>query len=174
MRQSRLEAITETHSMNRHLEDLDRSKNITQKQIKPVLQKIFNNVLERDTETQISFEQSHRALRPKGSEDTPSRDIICCLSSFTIKEDILNKARQNELIDFNGDPVKLFHDLPPITLNNTRALHLLLEFLKENSLYLRCKFPFDLQVTSNGKQYCLRMPHELYDFCKNLRLPQVE
>lgn len=67
-------------------------------QITSALQKIFNDVLERPAETEVEFVQAHRAPRACGPYTAHLRDNIRCLQNFTLKEDILRKARQNEPI----------------------------------------------------------------------------
>lgn len=102
---SRLEKVTKTHSsyliaINRHLEDLDNSgrrnnirvrgipETVTAEQIKPALQSIFTHILEGPADTVIDFYRAHKALKPKGAENTLPRDIICCVTNFPSKEDI--------------------------------------------------------------------------------------
>lgn len=84
----RLEKISVTQSqhfikMNRHLEDLDnrgRRCNIRVRgipetlepdQIIPALQRVFNNLLDRQEDMDIDFVRAHRALRPRGPDTTP-------------------------------------------------------------------------------------------------------
>lgn len=121
--------------MNRHLEDLDnrgRRNNICVRgipetveyvQIIPALQRVFSSLLERQEDMEIDFVRAHTALRPKGPDTAPPCDIICCLQSFTFKEEIMRKARKNLQIIFNGANIMLFQDLSQITLRNRRALH---------------------------------------------------
>lgn len=45
-------------------------------QIVPALQRVFNSLLERQEDMEIDFVRAHRALRPKGPETAPPRDII--------------------------------------------------------------------------------------------------
>lgn len=94
--------------INRHLEDLDnrgqrqniRVRGIPEKiepnQIKQALQAVFNDLLEHLRNTDIDFVRAHRALNPRPIDTAPPRDIICCLHSFSLKEEILNKARKND------------------------------------------------------------------------------
>lgn len=107
--------------IKRHLEDLDnrgRQNNIRGRGIPesveaeqiPALQRLFNSLLEREEDTGIDFVQAHRALRTRGPDTAPHRNI-CCLQSFPPKEDIMHKARRNEHIIFNGASIMLFQDL---------------------------------------------------------------
>lgn len=175
----RLEKVTSSHSnhfieMNRHLEDLDnrgRRSNIRVRgipetvdndQITPAFQRVFNSLLERPEDTAIEFVRAHRALRARGPDNMPPRDIICCLQSFALKEDIMQKARSNDQIVFNSEVIMLFQDLPQITLKNCRALRPLLDKLHEKDLRYTWRFPFALLVTHNGRQYSLRSPSRTF------------
>lgn len=122
----RLEKVTATHSfhsieMNRHLGDLDNGRQRTHikvggilesvegDQITSALQQIFNDVLERPAETEVEFVQAHRAPRACGPYTAYPRDVIFCLQNFTLKENILRKARQNELIAFFSPRISLLN-----------------------------------------------------------------
>lgn len=187
----RLDKVTSSHArhfieMNRHLEDLDnrgRRNNIRVRgipesvltdQIPSVLQRVFNSLLEKPEDTEIEFVRAHRALRARGPDTLPPRDIICCLQSFALKEEIMFKARRNDQIIFNGECIKLFQDLSQITLKNRRALRPLLDKLREKEIRYTWRFPFALLVTSDGRQHTLRTPEDLPDFCDALQLGVVE
>lgn len=175
----RLEQITDCHAkhiieMNRHLEDLDNRgrrnnlrvggipETITSKQIPQLFQKVFNNILERLACSNVDLFRAHGALRGWGPDSAPPRNIICCLQSFVLKEEMMAKARQNELITFNSDTPALYQHLSPITLKNRWALCPLLEILLEKGLTYRWRFPcFECHIQYNGKQVLLRTPDEL-------------
>lgn len=187
----RLDQVTVSHAqhfidLNRHVEDLDnrgRRNNIRVRgipetveadQITPALQRVFNSLLDRQEETEIEFVRAHRALRPKGPDTAPPRDIICCLQNFQLKEDIMRRARRNDRIIFNGETIMLFHDLSQITLKNRRALRPLLDKLRERDLRYTWRFPFALIVSANGHQHVLRTPADLPDFCAGLCIDPVD
>lgn len=187
---ARIDTIIDSHSlhlitMNRQLEDLDNRgrrnnirvrgvpESITTEQIRPALTSIFNNLTDRPAESPIEFDRAHRALKPKPPEEAPPRDIICHLPNFTLKEEILQRARQNDAIIFNDKEILLFQDLSPITLKNRRALKPLLEVLKEKNISYRWKFPFALQATFQGKHFFLRTPDDLTTFYENLHMEYI-
>lgn len=106
---SRLEKVTTSHSIlfiekNRNLEDLDnrgRRNNIrvrgipesvdsalVQKGVKYSGAEVVNSLLERPEDTEIKFVRAHRALRARGPDTMPPRDIICCLQSFVLNDQI--------------------------------------------------------------------------------------
>lgn len=186
----RLEKVVDSHAeqfieMNRHLEDLDnrrRRNNIRVRlipetvdpdQIIPALQRVFNSLLERQEDMDIEFVRAHRALRARGPDTAPPRDIICCLQSYPLKEE-MRKARRNDQIVFNGEHIMLFQDLSQVTLRNRRALRPLLDKLRELDLRYTWRFPFALVVKLAGKQHILRSPAVLPDFCAGLGLDRVE
>lgn len=185
-----LERTTVTQSqhfieMSRHIEDLDNRgrrcnirvrgipESVEADQIIPALKRVFNSLLERQEDIEIEFVRAHRALRPKGPDTAPPRDVICCLQNFGLKEEIMRKARRNDQIIFNGETIMLFQDLSQITLRNRRALRPLLEKLREKELRYSWRFPFALTVTYNGRQCTLRTPADLSDFCAALDLDPI-
>lgn len=86
---------------HRHIEDLDNRglrhnlrirgmpESIDPDHLSAEVTLLFNTLLHRPLETRIDMERIHRALRPRGRETDPPRDVICCIVDFTIKEDIL-------------------------------------------------------------------------------------
>lgn len=143
-------------------------------QIKPTLQAVFNDLLDRPKDTDIEFVRAHRTLAPRPSDTAPPRDIICCLQNFPLKEEILNKARRNERILFEAHAVTLFQDLSHITLQNRRAMRPMITALKEKGIPYRWRFPFALNATFAGKQHYLRMPEDIPTFCEQLQLPLID
>ena len=172
--------------MNRHIEDLDNRgrrcnvrvrgipESVEADQIVTTLGSVFNSLLERQEDAPIGFVRAHRALRPRGSDTAPPRDIICCMESFSLKEEIMHKARRNDHIVYNGATILLFQDLSPITLRNRRALRPLLDRLREKDIQYSWRFPFALVVSSNGQQHTLRTPADLPEFCDALGLDPVD
>lgn len=138
------------------------------------MQAIFNELLELPKDTEIELVRAHRALNPRPSDTAPPRDIICCLQSFTLKEEILGKSRRNDKILFNDQPASLFQDLSHITLKNRRALRPLLEVLRERGIPYRLKFPFTFNATYKGKQCYLHMPEDIAIFCIQLNLLLID
>lgn len=172
--------------MNRHLEDLDnrgrrqnnRVRGIPEKvepaQIKQALQAVFIELLERPKETDIDFVKAHRALAARPADTAPPRDIICCLQSFPLKEEILNKARKNDQILFNDHNIALYQDLSHITLQNRRALRPMITALRDKGVPYPWRLPFALNATYLVKQYYSRMPEDIQAFCDQLQIPLID
>lgn len=187
----RIEKVNMVHAqhfidMNRHLKDLDNRarrcnvrvrgipESVDSDQIVTTLRSVFNSLLERQEDADIHFVRAHRELRPRGPDFAPPRDIICCLESYGLKEEIMRKARRNDNIVFNGSTIMLFQDLSQITLRNRRALGPLLEKLRERDLRYTWRFPIAFNVSHNGHQFTLHTPADLPEFCEALDLGEIE
>lgn len=119
------------------------------------------------------MERIHRALRPKGRETDPPRDIICCIGNFKLKEDIIKMARGRQQILHEGAPVQIYQDLSGITLQHRRNLRPLLEALREKQILYKWKFPFCLSASAHGRTAILKVPEDLPHFCATLGIPPV-
>lgn len=170
--------LIDTHTrqlrdMNRHLEDLDnrsrrhnlRLRGLTESVDTEHLQSevigIFNNVLNRPKDTPITMERIHRALRPKGKDLDPPRDVICCIVDYQLKEEILRRARTMTPLLYHGKEFRIFQDLSSITLQRRRELKPLLEILRTKGIIYRWKFPFGLAASVHGRSALLRVPEDL-------------
>lgn len=132
--------------MQRHLEELDnrgRRHNLRVRglpeafegeQISQEVVSLFNGILHRPPQTPIQMERIHRALRPKGRETDPPRDIICCIVDYKLKEDILKQARSSQQIIHAGAHIQIYQDLSGITLQHRRDLRPLLDVLREKRI----------------------------------------
>lgn len=120
------------------------------------------------------MERIHRALRPEGRETDPSRDIICCIMDYKLKEDILRQARLRQQLLHNGTTIQIFQDLSGITLQHRRDLKPLLEVLRSKNIQYWWKFPFCLLATHLGHTALLKVPENLYLFCSILDIPFTE
>ncbi|CAH2312212.1 Hypothetical predicted protein [Pelobates cultripes] len=101
-------------AMRRQLEDQDnrgRRNNIRVRgvpespegeNVEEILTSLFRLILKEDAPARIKYDRAHRALRPRPSEGT-SRDIICCLHSFPLKELIMAKARPKNQNLYHSD-----------------------------------------------------------------------
>lgn len=68
---------------------------------------LFNNLLDRPVQTVV--ERIHRALRPKGRETDPPRDVVCCLEDYKLKEEILRKARNRIRLSHRGSGIHIYN-----------------------------------------------------------------
>lgn len=170
----------------RRVEDLDnrgrrhniRVRGLTEStppgQLEATVVSIFNDLLERPPDSPLSLERCHRALRPQGPPSAPPRDVITYVTSFQLKEAILRKARDREMIQHGENTIQLYRDLSPITLQQRRALRPLLEVLRTRGIAYSWSFPFALAATVDDRTVTLQSPADMDKFCDALRIPYVE
>lgn len=120
------------------------------------------------------MERIHRALRPKGRDTDPPRDVICCIVDYKLKEDILRQARGTPRLLHDRAPIQIFQDLSSITLQHRRDLKPLLETLRAEGIQYRWKFPFCLSASHLDRTALLKVPEDLHHFCRTLEIPMVE
>lgn len=169
--------------MNRHLEDLDNRgrrhnlrvrglpESIEADRLQAEISSFFNSLLDKPPTTPIGMERIHRALRPRGREADPPRDVICHIIDYHLKEELLRKARLATKLSHNGADIRIFQDLSTITLQRRRELRPLLEVLRSKDIAYRWKFPFGLSASYQGRTALLRVPEDLRYFCETLDLP---
>lgn len=134
---------SQLRDLHRHLEDLENrgrrhnirirglSQSVEAAHLTEATLAIFNDLLGRPLDTQLEMERLHRALRPKGRDTDPPRDIIGCIVNFKLKEEILRRAKNRGRILFHGMEIKLFQELSQITLQKRKDLRPPLEALRE-------------------------------------------
>lgn len=98
--------------MQRHIEELDNRgrhhnlrirglpESVEKENLPQTVSDVFNNILDKPACSVLSMERIHRALRPKGKESDPPRDVVCHVDNFNIKEMILRKACEKKMIAF--------------------------------------------------------------------------
>lgn len=116
------------------------------------------------------MDRAHRALRPKGATPKP-RDIICRISSYPLKEEIMRQARLARRVMFEDVQIQLYPDLSWLTLQKRRLLQPLLQTLQKEAISYRWGFPFSLTAKHQGKSAILRYPEDLRTFCEVLEIP---
>lgn len=173
-------------SLTRRVEDLDNRgrrcnlrirglpETVETSTLKQTVILLFNSVLNKPDTNEIHIERVHRALRPKGLPSDRPRDVICCLLHFTVKDEILAKARQQKLIKLEGVEVSILQDLSWYTLQQRRLLKPLTNFLKENKILFRWGYPFSIQATVAGKLHTLSTPEDLRPFLQACNAPRLD
>lgn len=182
--------VPESHAvllrdLNRQVEDLDNRglrknlplrgipESVEHQNLPQAVSNICNNLLGRPPDASVLMERIHRALRPRGRDNDPPWDVICCIADFQLKEDVLRNARLRQHITFQGADIKLYQDLSNITLQRRRELRPLLEELRSRAIVNRWKFPFGLFATSQGRTALLRVPEDVDHFFETLGIPFV-
>lgn len=92
--------------IQRYVEDLDNRaiildnirvqgvpETVSPDQVKDAVKTLFNQILSRSVDTPLELDRVHRALRPRNPSDTPPRDIICGITNYLLKEEIMVKER---------------------------------------------------------------------------------
>lgn len=110
------------------------SETIEGDQIPYALVGLFNSLLCNPPQTPIAMERINRALRPKGRENVPPRDIICCIVDYKLKKEIIKQARGRQQILHEVTPIQIYQDLSGITLQHRRDLKPLLDTLREKGI----------------------------------------
>lgn len=136
-----------------------------------VLESMFNELLGKSASHKIKIDRAHHALRPKGASTLP-RDIICCVNYFTLKEQIMAKARAQCAITYAGASIQLYSELSWIILQKRRHLKPLL--LKDQGISYRWGFQFALLASRNGHTATLCTFQDLPSFCTKLDIPLVD
>uniref|UniRef100_A0A8C5PJX4 Uncharacterized protein n=1 Tax=Leptobrachium leishanense TaxID=445787 RepID=A0A8C5PJX4_9ANUR len=177
---------SQMQSMALHLTDLDnrgRRQNLrlrglpetedSPSALKQVLLQIFNALLDRPPQSEIDFVRAHRALRPKGPPGSPPQDVICCLSRFDLKEELLRQARVTTEFSFEGVNLQLFPDLAPATLAYRRAFKPLTSVLLTQQIRYRWQMPTGLSVTTPAGQFLVQEAEDLPELARLLQLPPI-
>lgn len=172
--------------IQRHVEDLENRtrrhnlrlrglpETIDSDNLSSEVSSLFNGLLGKPPQTPIAMERIHRALRPRGRDSDPPRDIICCIVDFKLKEEILRQARLRQQLLHAGTPIQIFQDLSGITLQHRRDLKPLLEILRSKGIQYRWKFPFCLSASHAGRTALLKVPEDLHAFCVAMDIPMPE
>uniref|UniRef100_A0A803JMB6 L1 transposable element RRM domain-containing protein n=1 Tax=Xenopus tropicalis TaxID=8364 RepID=A0A803JMB6_XENTR len=147
---------------------------VKKEDIIPVLLQLFNKILKNDPVVGIEIERAHRVQKSKVAPPNSPRDILCCLNSFALKEEIISKARELTNLTHEESNIQLFQDISYSTLIKRKSLKPLTDILREKGIQYRWGFPFSLMATKDGLQAMLRLPKDMDVFCRKLQLPQME
>lgn len=135
-------------------------ESIPQSELSAMVISVFNQYLDRPRDTAITIDCVHRTL---GSNPNPSdrpRDVLCCLHSFNLKEEILRQAWRVGVLEFDGVAIHLLLDISRRTLMMRRALKPLLDGISEKGLTYKWGHPFHLIVRKGANTFTLRLPSE--------------
>lgn len=172
--------IAQLHLLLDDQENCSRRRNIRirglpeatqQADLKMTVTALFNECLERPTDTPIAIDRVHRTLGPRNTAEDRPRDVLCCLHNYTIKEDILQRAWRRGQIDFDGAQISLLPDVSRRTLQMRRCMKPLLEKFSEQGITYKWGHPFHLIARKGGRTYTLQHPREVPTFLNTLGLP---
>lgn len=122
---------------------------------------VFNRYLDRPRDTAITIDRIHRTLGPYPYPSDRPRDVLCCLHSFNLKEEILRQTWRVGVLEFDGAAIHLLPDISRRTLLMRRTLKPLLDGISEKGLTYKWGHPFHLIVRKGASTFTLRHPSEL-------------
>lgn len=152
----------------RHLEDLDnrgrrnnfRIRGVPElggvEDVPLILESIFNDLLANPASTKIKM------------------DRMLLIHDFTLKEQIMSKARSGHDIMYAGATIQLYPDLSWLTLQKRRHLKPNLSLLRERGITYRWGFPFPLSASKNVWSATLCTFEDLATFCSELDIPLLD
>ncbi|KAM4031907.1 uncharacterized protein ACNLHF_019289 [Anomaloglossus baeobatrachus] len=145
-------------------------ESIPDKDIFITLTKIFNNIIWKNDDNDLKIERAHRVFRSRQLRSDRPRDILCCFQNFKTKEDIYQKARDTEKIEYEGNEIQIYQDLTKLTLDLRRQLQPLTKALRNKSINYRWLFLFGLAIPINNQTLIIRTPDYLPPALKKLHL----
>ncbi|CAH2312055.1 Hypothetical predicted protein [Pelobates cultripes] len=169
--------------LRRNLEDLDnrgRRNNIRVRglpetageALPELLLGLFTHILGDRAPADFGIERAHRALRPVSAEGPP-RDVICYLLSYSLKDEIMREARNQQNLTYMDAQISLYQDLSVLTLEARRALRPLTTLLRERRIQYKWGFPFSLQAKVSNIWHIIRWPADVPRFLRAANLPAV-
>uniref|UniRef100_A0A8C5LV70 Uncharacterized protein n=1 Tax=Leptobrachium leishanense TaxID=445787 RepID=A0A8C5LV70_9ANUR len=136
---------------------------------------LFNSILETDKITRLHIDRAHRVFRPRPqTPSSPPRDIICHITDFLLKEEVLNTARNASPWRYLDMDVELYQDLSAFTLAARRALRPVTSSLREAGIPYRWGHPFALVVRRGPILHALNYYSDVPDFLAALDIPPLE
>lgn len=103
-------------------------------------------------EHRMELDRAHRALQPPRLDGLP-RDIIVKPHFFSVKEEIMRRARSSDNLKLMGHKIQIFADLSPYTVQKRRSLKPLLQLLIEKAIIYRWSFPLRLNFSYRNKSF---------------------
>lgn len=165
------------------LEDRNRRNNIRVRgvpdSVKPseletTVREIFNYYLHQDSDTPIELDRVHRVLGPRGPNGSRSRDILCRVHRYKVKEAIMQAAWDAGGYEMGEAKIILLQDLSNKTLKMRRTLKPLLEAATEQGASYRWGYPFRVTFKHRGRALTLRSHSQLQDICEFLGTPLID
>lgn len=149
-------------------------ESILQKDLEEQTLRIINIFLEKPPESTIQIDRVHRVAKGRSMRQDTSRDVICKLHHYQIKESILKAAWLKGTVEYKGSPVKILQDLAPKTLALRRRIKPVLEAARQRGADYRWGYPFFVVFKLNGRSFSLRSPDQLPAAWMFLGVPPIE
>lgn len=106
------------------------------KEVQPAIWALIKALIPDIPDHRLELYRTHRALKLLCSGDLP-RDIIVKPHFYTVKEEVIKRLYAAENLTFQGQPIQIFADLSPYTLQKWRTLKPLLQVLTQNEITYR-------------------------------------
>ena len=129
--------------------------------LRKIMRKIFNPLLEKPIEDPIRIERVHRVGNPQRANAERTRDVIVRFRLYEDKEKVWKKLRGQSPIVFEGIELQIFSDLSAETLARRRALKPLLKQMIDLNIKYTWGHPACLIGTKDGRSTILKFPEDL-------------
>lgn len=164
----------ENRSRRNNLRIKGMPESVEDKDIHTALNSIFSELIGKEDSQNLGIERAHRVYRPKGNTSDMPRDILCYLLSFSLKEEILKKARLAKSINYDGGDITIYQDISKFTLDKRRQLTPFTRALRDRGIKYRWLYPFGLLATYNNRPYIVKTPDDLATTIRKLNLGHLD
>uniref|UniRef100_A0A8C5PLJ3 Uncharacterized protein n=2 Tax=Leptobrachium leishanense TaxID=445787 RepID=A0A8C5PLJ3_9ANUR len=120
----------------------------------------------------LLMDRIHRALRAPRADSQQPRDVIFRLHYYTVKEEVMRKSRDVDLV-YEDVKLALFQDLAPETLQRRRAWRPITAHLGRHNIRYAWGFPFKLLAFAGGKTSTLTLQSDPQQFFTRLDCPPL-
>lgn len=151
----------ENHSRQNNIRLRGIPESVRPQDLIPSLTKLFNTIFGKYPKDKIEFDRAHRALRPQSADPSRPQDVVCRVHLYSLKEEIMRKARVTGDLTIEGSKIGLFPDLSRRTLRLRASLRPLLSILQAQNIVYRWGFPFALHVRHQDTTLTFRSPANL-------------
>uniref|UniRef100_H3AZS0 L1 transposable element RRM domain-containing protein n=1 Tax=Latimeria chalumnae TaxID=7897 RepID=H3AZS0_LATCH len=114
--------------------------------------------------TKLETERAHRLLAPCPESNQRPRLIIMHLLKFQTRELLLRKAREKQTLNWEGNHLALFQDLPKEVQLKRQTFLEGKKILKEKGIKYNMTYPAALHIQYEGTQEHFAIPEALKDF----------
>lgn len=118
--------------------------------------------------TSLEVDRAHRLGRQPSGEDARPRVMIARIHHFQVKEKILQLARQQFPLRYEGRPIHIFPDLPAEVMRQRQAFNNFRKRLREAGLRSGFIYPAKLRVTHGITDKVFSSPEETEVFVGTL------
>lgn len=112
--------------------------------------------------------QAYRVGRPNMPARPLPRDVIVTFIDVTIKNRILDMARDTGYVMYNDECIQVYKDLAPEALAKKRELKEILAILRDMNIRHWWASPIKLQIFYKGKAYFIKTEDEGFDLLQSL------